>query len=417
MNRALFIAAAMIPMVSASAADAAELFTGIKATDCVDGVVPTATLRDKAIEAAKVPLTVPIATALVEGRLGTVARKAWGDCRGKECKGAEAALNTLHHGLLGLADAAPLVPKGFAIEVDQAAAPARVDRAAAFLNGNFAWVVVRCPATTVRTNTGTTPDRQERRPSEPEAPAFVIAKTEDDMGKDLEKRGFASIGFSSDRLADKMQWDIDAYAGFNAPILTTEFEIEPFVGFQYHTGKKVDDLSFGGALLWYPGNSGHLIRLKGAWETDHRFKSSLWRGDIGWTPPILDRACEGATVPDRSFANCEITLVADYSSVANPGSKADLLGMTDFFRVGGDVRFTYGRSLGDKLGFVVGTVGFSFRQDPSGPRGDAELFTASLGLQPSDKGNWKISIDYTNGRDLTELSRQDMIVLSVGFRY
>jgi hypothetical protein len=415
MTRSVFFAAALVAIGSSGAAHAGELFTGLKATDCVDGIAVNTALRDKVVAGAKVPLTVPIATALVENRLGTLARQAERDCLGKECEGADRALADLHHNLLGLADASPLGPEGFSITINAATAPARVDRAEAFLNGKADWLMVRCPAAPVMADK---PGKPGRRPSEPEAPDLVLGKNEDDAGKDFAKRGFASIGFSSDREADETQWDIDAFLGFSAPILGlgNALELQPFASFQYHTGKKVDDLSLGGAVMWYPNNSGHLVRLKGAWETDHRFKSSLWRADLGWTPPLLD-ACERSTVPDRSFANCEITFVTDFESVANAGDKADLLKLNNFVRLGMDTRFVYGHSVGEKFGFVIASAGFSFRQDPSGSKSDAELFTASLGLTPSSQGAWKISLDYTKGRDLTDLTKQDKLVVSIGFRH
>jgi hypothetical protein len=411
-----FSVAAILAVAATGSAHAGELFSGLKSSDCADGVVVNSALRDKVLADAKVPLTVPVATGLVEGRLGTLARKAERDCLGKICEGADLALANLHHSLLELAAATPMVPDGFAISVDGVSAPLRVDRAENFLNGRWDWVKVRCTvAPTMQTVQTKKPDP---RPSNATKPELVIAKTEDDAGKDFGKRAFASIGLSSDREANETTWDIDAFVGFSSPLLGlgSELELQPFASFQYHTGKEVDDLSVGGAVMWYPGNSGHLVRLKGAWETDHRFKSSLWRADLGWTPPLLD-ACERSSVPGKHYANCELTFVADYANIAAAGDKADLLKLKNFARVGMDTRFTYGHSVGEDFGFVIASAGFSFRRDPSGSKGDAELFTASLGLTPSDQGKWKISLDYTKGRDLTELTKQDKILITLGFRH
>lgn len=404
--------------LSCGTAHAAELFTGIKAADCHDGRMPNAALRDAVLAEAMVPLTVPIALALVENKLGTLARKAEGDCLGKECKGAEDALRNLHHSLLSLADALPLVPTGFTIAIEPANAPAPVARAENFLNGQWTWLTVRC--TTAMAQTPATPSDPEpsRRPSDLEPPQFVLAKTEEDAGKDFDKRGFASFGISSDREADETAWDIDAYLGFDAPFLGlgSELELQPFVSLQYHTQKKVDDLAFGGALMWYPGNAGHLVRLKGAWESDINFRSSVWRSDLAWTPPLLDW-CEEQSVPDKIFANCELTGVGDVQKISDAGTKEALTKLDSFGRIGFDARFAYGRSVGEKIGFVTAGAGFSLRRNPGSARGNAELFTASLGLSPADAGAWKISIDYTLGRDLTELTKQDKIVLTVGFRH
>ncbi|MEG3164042.1 hypothetical protein U1701_05490 [Sphingomonas sp. PB2P19] len=118
--------------------------------------------------------------------------------------------------------------------------------------------------------------------------------------------GFASLGISSDRQADETAWDIDAYLGFDAPFLGlgSELELQPFASLQYHTQKKGDDLAFGGAPMWYPGNSGHLVRLKGAWESDINFRSSVWRSDLALTPPLLDW-CEEQSVPGSRPGACQ----------------------------------------------------------------------------------------------------------------
>lgn len=406
--------------LSSGGAEASELFSTLKAGDCRDGQVPNAVLRDAVLAAEKVPLTVPIATALVENRLGTLAREKETDCLGRECKDADDALQKLHHNLLALSDAQPLVPAGFTIAIDAAAAPPREARVETFLNGQWSWLSVRCATTLAGTTPPSVKPEPEKpsRPSDPEPAQIVLAKTEEDAGKDFGKRGFASFGVSSDREADETAWDIDAYLGLDAPFLGlgSELELQPFVSLQYHTQKKVDDLSFGGALMWYPGNAGHLVRLKGAWETDINFRSSVWRSDLGWTPPWFD-LCEEQSVPDRVFANCELTLVGDIQNISDAGSKEALLKLDSFGRAGFDLRLAYGRSVGEKFGFVTAGAGFSLRRNPGSSQGNAELFTASLGLSPSDAGAWKISIDYTVGRDLTELTKQDKIVLTVGFRH
>lgn len=410
--------ALIVSAFGASHVQASEVFSGLKPGDCKDGAIANATLRDSVLAVAKIPLTVPIATALVEGRLGTLAHAKEIECLGKVCKGSDDALRNLHHQLLGLSDATPLGPKGFTIAVDPLRAPSRSERAERFLNGDWSWLNASCSVTIAETEVPGTPDAPTPRPSDPPRAELVLGKTEDDAGKDFGKRGFASIGLSSDREADETAWDVDAFLGYSSPLLGlgSEWEFQPFASLQYHSQKKVDDLSFGGALMWYPGNSGHLIRLKGAWETDIAFRSSVWRADLGWTPPLLD-VCEESSVPAKVYANCEISLVADVQDIADAGRKEDLLDLESFARLGLDARFTYGRSVGEKFGFVIASAGFSFRQNPSSARGDAELLTASLGLSPSDQGAWKVSLDYTRGRDLTDLTKQDKIVITVGFRH
>lgn len=415
MSARLFIA--LLAAGSSLPLHAAELFTGLKASDCADGQVPNEILRDKAIAAAKVPLSTAIAGALLEGRLGTVARDAQVACLSTTCEGANAALGELHQSLLDLAEAAPLVPDGFTIAIDVERAPRPAARSAAFLNGEWGWVRLRCTTALADTSAASSGDKPVRHPADGAPAKLVIGKNEEDLGKDFAKRGFASFGLSSDREANETAWDIDAYLGVDTPILGgNEIEFEPFASLQYHSQKKVDDLAFGGALLWYPSNSGHLVKLKGAWESDINFRSSLWRGELGWTPPWFD-ICERTGSPSDHYANCELTLVGDVQKISDPGRKDDLLTLSSFGRIGFDARLVYGHSIGDSFGFVIATAGYSLRERPGNGGGDADLFAASLGLSPSKTGAWKMSLDYTKGRDLTALTKQDKIVITVGFRH
>lgn len=409
------IAAFATGFLAAGSANATVIFSGLKNSDCESGVVPNARLRDVALADAKVPMSTELATALLQSRLGTIAAQKSDDCTRVRCEGTDLALANLNDNLLDLANDAPPAPTGFTATVDPAHAPAATVRPRDFLNGDWYWVSVTCTAAVAH---AAKPEPRAPRPSDVDAPELVFAKEEADIGKDFKKRGFASIGVSSDREAKTTTWDVDAYLGYTAPFLGhgTPIEFQPFASLQYHTGKKkVDDFAVGGAVLWYPNNGGWEVALKGAWESDHKLKSSLWRADLGVTPPWFD-FCESWNVPGKSFARCEITGIGDFEDVANPGDKTDLATRNNFGRLGVDGRFSFGWSLGKGIGFGTIAAGVSSRWTVWGSHSNATLWTASVGLTPSDSAHWKVSIDYSRGRDLTDLSRQHKIVLTVGVR-
>jgi hypothetical protein len=402
-------------MLAAGAAHA-EVFTSLAEKDCDKGSVSNEVLRDRALAEAKVPLTNAVATALVQGRLGAMAEKALA-C-GMNCKGTDATLNTLYFQLQGLTENLPRAADGFSIHIDDRRAPALEARAAAFLNGNWDWLRVTCSFSPEAAEGGRPPGRAPNPPNGGGGIDVLLGKSEEDVGKSFDKRGFATLGYSNDFEAGKESWTLDAYLALRGPALgeDRDLEFQPFTSFQYNSGKKVDDLAFGGALIWRPTGGGDRIRLTGAWETDHRFDASLWRGDIGFSPVAPAKLCQRRNELDTRYFLCEVTLLGDFERVSAAGGKADLAKLTDFFRIGGDAHFTYGELLSPKLGYVVFTTGFSLRENLSAGDADATLFSASLGLTPAKTGAWKFSFDYTRGRDLTSLVKEDKLVLSIGFR-
>lgn len=397
---------------AAQAASIVDLVT-IKDCDPSTGVLSNEKLRDKILAANKVPFSSQTLALYTKGDFGGELAKLYANCNPTAgCKGDKAVLPRTYAAVTPLLVAAPDANPGFHITVDPAA-PQPAERPAAFLNGDWAWLKITC-------DTAPAPAPAEDKPGSRTdtffgPPAFVIAKSEDDAGKDFDKRGFATAGYSSDKVANKTALDLDIFLGFTDPFRRRDssLSLQPFAAYQRHSAKKVDDLSFGLAALSYPMAGGQ-VRLKGAWETDHRFDSSVWRADLGWTTPLLD-FCETYSV-ETFYATCELTAVGDYADIAHAGKKADLAKLSSFTRIGGDLQLEFGVAVGD-AGFVTFTGKYSGRHDVSGHEGDAELGTLSLGFAPSKTGPYKVSIDYTHGRDLTSLAKQRTVVLSVGFRH
>lgn len=438
-NRILAVCVSLLAgahLANAQVKDATpQIFPGITDDDCAQSIVDNERLRELVLAQAKVPFSYKIAKAIANQELGDIAENTLGENCGGKCTPMTEALQRLREGIAGLMDEPPFDSAKTEIIIDAIKAPPPKRRPTEFLNGNWQWLTVRCkasPAIAVPPASGdaATPKAPDaaasganQRAKTPEAksslPSLVLGKSEDDAGKEFSKRGFATVGMSADWEEDKSTWDVDAFIGWDKPFqLSPSADLMPFVAWQYHTGKKIDDLTLGGALIWLEGNLGEdksVIRIKPAWETDHHFRSSLWRLDATWTPPVFG-ACERTSNPGVSYANCEITLVADYAEVANPGRKAALATVANYARVGVDMAVTYAHAVTDDLGYISASAGLSIRQAPDDKKTDAELFTASLGFLPSKKGAWKISLDYSRGRDLTELTKQDKIVLSVGVR-
>ncbi len=352
-----------------------------------------------------------LAAALQTKSLGALAERANLDCLGKACEGTEKKLENLFETARPLSDDEILAPAGFRVEIGATAPPAEA-RPKAFLDGRADWLTLRCIATS----------RSRATPAAPTAtaplvdqPKLVVAKSEDDAGKVMVKREFASFGYSSDRLTDKSTYDMDLFVGYAIPLMSAKAPLyfQPFLSAQRHSEEDVDDMAVGFALTRYFYRS--RIRLKPAWESDHRLDSSVWRIDLGWTPRLFPE-CEAISIPGKQYASCDITLVADYADIRDAGNKADLAKLPSYSRIGLDLDLVYGRSLGEDAGFLILSGGYKTRGDYSGHGGDADLMTASIGYAPGAPDHFKVSIDYTNGRDLTSLKKQERVALTVGFR-
>lgn len=392
-----------------------------KKTDCptADARVSNDIVRDRLFEKAGLRLSTKTALLLANGQLGAETAARFRDCSQREdeerpaCSDQDKAFEVL----FGLANSAinpPLADDSLLARASlNPSAPASLElRVVGFLNGTADWLSFKCSKAI------------EPGPSSPPAPPLkqdleiIIAKAEGDAAKAFDKRDFASVSFDHDGLTDETGLTADVFVGFGAR--NTASPLIGFISYQRRTpSSKGNDLAIGASYTTYfeglggPGAFNSFNALV-AWETDDRFRSSLWRAQFGWSPqPIF---CERANIPAQFYMSCDATLVIDHSNVVDPGRKEKLISRESFTRGGADLRFEVWKGRGDKLGFYTFATTYSVRSDFTDADADADLFTASIGIKTGDKSRFKVSLDYSVGEDLTSLEEIETVKLSFGYR-
>mgnify|MGYP001809758220 CR=1 FL=1 len=407
---------AVLALVPAVAMAADELF---EKKDCwpENGAVPIAndTVRDRLIKQAGIKLSMKTAQLLANGQLGSEAVSMAEDCsrRRPEEKQCDEEQNALV-ALFGYANDALSTKPGDEVRLVYAnygpTAPEDADlRIAAFLNGTADWVTFRCAKAI--------PKPPEEPPIPPRKPGLqvVIAKSEADASKGFAKREFASVALEHDGLENETAFTADIFIGVGK-----RDSASPLLGFVSYQRKSPssegNDLAFGVSYTTYFKGltDGDTFSALGAWETDDRFRSSLWRAQVGWSPLLA--VCDNRNIPGQLYLSCDATLILDYSDVVDPGRKEALQTRESFTRAGVDLRFEVWKGRGDKQGFYTFSTSYSRRHDLTDADADADLFTASLGIKTGDKSRFKVSLDYSEGRDLTSLEREETLKLSFGYR-
>lgn len=408
-----FAAGALLALVPAASMAADSLFED---KDCPtrDAQVSNETVRDRLIKQSGIKLSMKTAGLLANGQLGSEAVSTAAECsRRPAAKPCDDEQNTLVALFDYANDALSTVPDEeprLAYAAYALTAPGDADlRIAAFLNGTADWVAFRCAKVV--------PTRPEDPPPPPKRPGLqiVIAKSEADASKGFAKREFASVALEHDGLENETAFTADVFIGIGKRDSAT-----PLLGFLSYQRKSPssegNDLAFGVSYTTYFKGltDGDTFSALAAWETDDRFRSSLWRGQIGWSPLLA--FCDHKNIPGQLYLSCDATLIVDYSDVVDAGRKEALQTRDSFTRTGADLRFEVWKGRVNKLGFYTFSTAYSLRQDLTNADADADLFTASLGIKTGDKSRFKISLDYSEGRDLTSLQREETLKLTFGYR-
>ena len=432
--RGLLLATSVI----SAGAHAEPLFPELTDKDCSNftdkkgGQVDNEKLRAYAIKQAGLIFTPQLANEFVVGRLGNLAQEA-NNCVGDACKKFDpnlSKLRELRNALLPLDDADMTFSdptntserSNWTFTKNEKLTLARKDLSIEFLNGDWKWLSAQCTIKNVQPPskppaTGENPVAAKNVA----APKLIIAKNEDDIGvADLSDRGFASLSLSIDRIKSKESWKIDALAALDGPILSKDGKLSllPYVGFQYDNDSNINDLTFGSAVRWQPGRGDLVFFAKGAYETDSDFKSAVWRGSLdALIVPVTSYCYKNASRSGSFYTLCSVKLVSDFQRVSNAGKKSALADLKNILRAGIDAEFTFHKLLsGDKGQFSLQNK-LSYRGTIDGDTADALLYFGSLGYSPGKASNWKFSLDYQRGKDITSLENQDKITVSVGFRY
>lgn len=398
------------------ASDLSEL---LKASDCPErgAVISNDLFLDRVLDKSGLKLSSQTASLLSSGALGVTARSKVAKCAPElatgqtpaACKESDKALYEAYSAAAILLDRLTWNSDDIVVEFGPDRPTSRDDTAVAVLNRQMGWMRIVCRRAF--------PPGDSPPPLPPAAKGWTFAagKTEADASRTLDKREYATVGLDTDQVADTSVFSADVFLGFGR--WDTLAPRSVFLSYQRKTpSSNLNDLAFGvSAAKPFSGLGGtNYVTGLLAWETDDKFRSSAWRAQAGWSPQFA--FCEESTEPLAFYFNCDIAAVVDYSDVLRAGRKEKLLTRESFTRGGVDLKLEAWWARGEKLGFLTFATTYSMREDLTDADASADLFTASVGIKTGDKSQFKFSLDYSNGEDLTSLEEINTIKLSLGYR-
>lgn len=360
--------------------------------DCKGGVVTADRLVQRLLSTYNVPWDPILLRARLDGKLGDQAFSSPSD-----------ELKKLAQETVSFAAGSEPSGNGFTVRV-RPLGPGEtpVDRVAQLLDGSAPWLEIACS------------------PTEPPAPilkglgeTITIAASADEADKELKARKAASLSYERDRQADTDVVAISLYASFDTSL--GQQPLAPFIDYQKNSGKtRLNDLTLGFKVPHFLANNDK-ITLSPSYETDDFFRSSVWRAELGWEPHWDQWCANQNLVPESHGWSCTLRLVGDYADIVDPGKKAGLKTLHDYGRLGANLDIAYYRRVGTSLDLTT-AAGYAVRQDLGGHAGDAERWTASIGVSPIDIPNISISLEWTKGADLTSLTKERTLALKLGYK-
>ncbi|WP_135210294.1 hypothetical protein [Vitreimonas flagellata] len=318
------------------------------------------------------------------------------------------------------------------VVVDRSAPASREARVRGFLSLDANWLHVVCaPPETPVAPVSDTPVRQRQvNPAITYLGRIQIARDLEGAQADARSdRSFATLSGRDDRETGEQTASFEGVALL--PTISRPFgnaELRPYLG--YHrthsstSDKEINDLSFGGLLSFYeqtPNASallpdGHFFDASFDWETDDGFESSVTTAELTYNPIWLGRYGNEFRIQGCLGGECswDLTFVADFAEVGDPGAKTALLDMDQYGRIGGNLELGY--YIRTPVGVISLTGDYRVRDAFTEDGGDADRLVAELALTPSDTGRFKIGLEYVTGEDLTSFEVEDYTALAIGFR-
>lgn len=205
-------------------------------------------------------------------------------------------------------------------------------------------------------------------------------------------------------------------------------DIRPFVGYErissLSKSNEINNVDLGVRSHFRfarnDGGEAYIGSLTAAFETDDRGLSSLTRFEASVQPPWyawLKRTVRfDATAPCVWCQTTDLTLVADYVNVANPGDKAALFDLPQYARLGFDAQ--WGLRLKrprDQPTFGL-DVKYSEREDFSDGQATANRLTTRAAYYPTSNSHFAFGLEYDRGQDLTSLTAVDRWMVTWGYR-
>lgn len=251
----------------------------------------------------------------------------------------------------------------------------------------------------------------------------------------LEK--FAEIKYEQDYLTDTESWSVNAVAMFPDVLGDRSYNdgglrvgLYPIIGLQRTyketngtASKDVQDLRFGltGSLRLVGDHWNQIITPAIAWETDLDFDSSVYIASLSWRPVSSDAHNCTQNAPGQGRGDrlaCLLRVVVDHQEISDPGDKPALQTASSFTRAGIDVGVAYNLSPREDWGDIVLALQYQRRESFNDNNiGDADRFVAELSLTPTKTSPFKVSLQYTNGEDLSSLDSERSLKVTFGARF
>lgn len=308
--------------------------------------------------------------------------------------------------------------------------PALRDRIVGFLSLNAPWLVITC------TNTPE-PDDRDRADTRPQRPTLLSRLSGIRIARDLEgaresdlsDRTFATLSGKDDRESDEQTAAFEGLALF--PTNMHPFgnaEVETYIGYHRTTSSdddadEINDLTFGAQLAFSVRGTGgsilpdhHYFDASLDWETDDQFESGVTAIEIAYNPIWGGRFGNERRIDGCLGGECvwDVTGVADFAEVGDPGEKTGLLEIDQYGRVGVNLEAGY---YFETMGGEISLTGdYRIREAFTDDGGDAERFVARLAYTPGGTGRVSIGLDYVDGKDLTSFEAEEYFAISIGFR-
>jgi hypothetical protein len=363
-------------------------------------------------------------------------------CDGASCQPAEASLAQLRNAAARMLS----VREGRGMKLEWKAnwpePEGDIARIAAFYDPNNPGYVLTCTAPPAPVVAEVTPPvvTEKTLPAIQEKRSFLslfrvasnVSQTEKDKYSQRDPARISYYKSASDKSAivniraaiaapDIAQWGDDADA------TKTSGNVRPFVAYErvthWNQYSEVNNLDFGirSRFRFADDEAEHAYigNLTAAWQTDDEFQSALTRFEASLKPPV-QYWLYGDSDPKREYCvwcqNANMTIVADYVGIDDPGDKVTLNNVKQYGRLGYDMEWGVRLKRPAGLPTFGMNVQYSAREDVTSNRASADRLGARAMYYPTDTSHFAFGLEYDRGKDLTSLVELDRWMITWGYR-
>lgn len=254
----------------------------------------------------------------------------------------------------------------------------------------------------------------------------------DDLTKDRNKIGAvrpAELSITADLDDDETLYQVKAVVGYNVEIERSDLIFTstiPFVLFErFFNGEEnqIDKLGFGvqeAFNILQPDRSGSEVAITPLYLTDSDFDSDIGILKLRWTPTLAP----GSTLPvgfPETYGPLDFQLdvdaLSDFGRVFDDGGDPDLVGESEFFRVGGRLGLQFRGADHTDFDHISLEISNRYLKDIDGDNDDLYRLDLSLSYLFSQSENYRLSVSYANGLTDDTLERTEYWKTQFGIRF